>query len=158
MRNKSSAGKRKNVVWIVSIALGVALLVAFAFAFPKYLVWQKGLAGMAELRQAEWNRKIRIREAEARREAAKALAQAEVERAKGVAEANRIIGESLKHNEAYLRYLWIQGLHDGNSEVIYVPTETQLPILEATRNLQSTGIATVTKNGGLPGRNTVSRP
>ena len=46
----------------------------------------------------------------------KALAQAEIERAKGVAEANRIIGDSLKGNESYLRYLWISGLKDGRDE------------------------------------------
>ncbi len=58
---------------------------------------------------------------------------AEVERAKGVAEANKIIGSSLKGNESYLRYLWIQGLQDGSSEVIYIATEAGLPILEASR-------------------------
>lgn len=104
---------------------------------PKYNVWQKELAGKAQLKQAEWNRQITIREAEAKKEAAVALAAAEVERAKGVAEANEIIGESLKGNEAYLRYLWIMGLQDGTSEVIYVPTEAQLPILEATRKIQN---------------------
>lgn len=57
--------------------------------------------------------------------------QAEVERAKATAEANRIIGESLKNNEAYLSYLWIQGLKDGTGERIYIPTEAGLPILEA---------------------------
>lgn len=62
------------------------------------------------------------------------LAEAEIERAKGVAEANRIIGESLKGNEAYLRYLWIQGLQEGSTpQVVYVPTEAGLPILEAGR-------------------------
>ncbi len=69
-------------------------------------------------------------------ESAKSLAMAEVERAKGVAEANQIIGESLKGNESYLRYLWIQGLQYGSSEVIYIPTEANLPILEASRKLQ----------------------
>jgi len=66
-------------------------------------------------------------------ESAKSLAQAEVERAKGVAEANEIIGESLKGNESYLHYLWIMGLQDGSSEVIYIPTEANMPILEAGR-------------------------
>ena len=50
-----------------------------------------------------------------------------------VEKANEIIGNSLKDNDAYLRYLWIKGLHDGSSEVIYIPTEANLPILEATR-------------------------
>jgi len=69
-------------------------------------------------------------------ESAKNLAKAEIERAKGVAEANKIIGESLKGNEAYLRYLWIQSLSDGHSETIYVPTEANLPVLEATRRFE----------------------
>ena len=56
-------------------------------------------------------------------------------RAKGVAAANKIIGDSLHGNEAYLRYLWIDGLreHGKGAAVIYVPTEAGLPILEAGR-------------------------
>jgi regulator of protease activity HflC (stomatin/prohibitin superfamily) len=103
------------------------------WGLPKYNVWQKELAGQAELKQAEWNRQIAIQEANAKKEAANSLAEAEVIRARGVAEANEIIGESLRENEAYLRYLWINGLHDGSSEVIYIPTEANLPILEAVR-------------------------
>lgn len=67
----------------------------------------------------------------ASQEAAQHLAQAEIERAKGVAEANKIIGDSLKGNEAYLRYLWIHSLENTQNSVIYVPTEANLPILEA---------------------------
>ena len=66
-------------------------------------------------------------------ESAKLLAQAEVERAKGVAEANRIIGDSLKGNESYLRYRWIEGLQTNQMQVIYVPTEANLPLLESQR-------------------------
>ncbi len=89
------------------------------------------MEGAAELAQAEQNRKITVLEAEAKLESAKSLAAAEVERARGVAEANRIIGESLKDNEAYLRWQWIQNLESGSNSVIYVPTEAGLPILEA---------------------------
>lgn len=113
----------------------MALIALPMWGCPKYRVYQQGMEGEAELKRAEQNRKIAINEAEAKMEAAKMLAAAEVERAKGVAEANQIIGESLKENEAYLRYLWIQGLQDGSSEVIYIPTEANLPILEAGRQL-----------------------
>lgn len=124
-------------VW-ASIVVGVLLLALIAgWGLPKWGVYRRTLAGEAELRQAEWNRQIAIKEAEARREAAVALAAAEIERARGVAEANRIIGDSLHGNEAYLRYLWVMGLQDGSSEVIYVPTEANLPILEATRGLRT---------------------
>jgi regulator of protease activity HflC (stomatin/prohibitin superfamily) len=103
---------------------------------PQYGVWQKELRGKAALKEAEWNRQIAVEEAQALKMSATLLAEAEVERAKGVAEANEIIGESLKENEAYLRYLWIIGLQDGSSEVIYIPTEGNMPILEATRGLK----------------------
>lgn len=58
-------------------------------------------------------------------------AEIEVARARGVAEANKIIADSI--SSEYIQYLWVQGLNDGNSEVIYVPTESNLPILEAGR-------------------------
>lgn len=116
------------------VVLSIVLLAAGMYGFPKYNVWQKGLAGEAELRRAEQNRQITVEEAKAKREAAKMLSDAEVERARGVAEANKIIGESLKGNEAYLRYLWINGLQEGATpQVIYVPTEGGLPIMESGR-------------------------
>ena len=113
---------------------GIALLaLILLFGVPVYNVWQQEMTGKAELSRAEQNRQIRIQEAKAKREAAVFEAEAEVERAKGVAQANKIIGESLNENENYLRYLWIQSLNDGNAETIYVPTEANLPILEADR-------------------------
>lgn len=126
------AENRMIVKGIALVAVVVVLLVlAGMWAYPIYNVWAQGLAGEAELRRAEQNRKIAVQEAEARKDSAALLAQAEVARAKGVAEANEIIGESLKGNEAYLRYLWIDGLQTNQMQVIYVPTEAGLPILEA---------------------------
>jgi len=109
--------------------------VCLVVGVSRYKVYSRELSGKAMLKEAEWSRQIAIEEAEARKESAKLDAEAEIIRARGVAEANAIIGDSLKNNDAYLRYLWIQGLHDGSSEVIYIPTEANLPILEATRSL-----------------------
>ena len=132
--------ERGDIDWMkVGVATCVAivlLIIVSAAASPMYNVWSYELRGKAALKEAEWNRQITIEEAQANLEAEKLNALAEVERAKGVAEANQIIGNSLKDNEGYLWYLWIKGLHDGSSEVIYVPTESNLPILEATRNLR----------------------
>ena len=117
---------------VIAVFLAIGIFVGICMiVFPQYGVWSKGLAGKAQLREAEWNRQIAVKEAEAKMEAAVALAAAEVERARGVAEANDIIASTI--SEPYLRYLWIQGLHDGSSEVIYVATEANLPILEASR-------------------------
>ncbi|WP_036248970.1 hypothetical protein [Methylibium sp. T29] len=109
----------------------VALIAACMAGCPQYNVWQQGLVGKAALERAIQDRQIAIQEAQAKMESAKMLAGAEVERARGVAEANKIIGDSLKGNEGYLRYLWIEGLKAQDGQVIYVPTEAGLPILEA---------------------------
>lgn len=44
-----------------------------------------------------------------------------------------LIGDSLSGNEGYLRYLWIQGLQTNQMQVVYVPTEANLPIMESHR-------------------------
>lgn len=117
------------VLFLVLLASALGL-----YGCPRYEVYQQNLKGEAELARATQNRQIKIQEAKAQLEAASLQAQAEIERAKGVAEANKIIGDSLKGNEAYLRYLWIQGLQEGATpQVVYVPTEAGLPILEAGR-------------------------
>ena len=126
--------KNLPVIVISGTVAAVVICVAAMWGLPRYSVYQQGLAGEAELARAQQNRQIKIQEAMAAKESAKMLAEAEIERAKGVAEANRIIGDSLKGNEAYLRYLWVQGLNDSPSpQVVYVPTEAGLPIMEAGR-------------------------
>lgn len=125
----------KNVVkWITRAFLIFPLLwIYYSFIDPYIHIWQQGQLGKAELARAESNRQIATCEAEAKKESAKALADAEVIRAEGVAKANKIIGDSLTGNEGYLRYLWIQGLQTNNMQVIYVPCEGGLPILESVR-------------------------
>lgn len=116
------------------IAWAAIALIAVPFAvYPYYRVWEQNQEGHAELARAQSNRQIKVAEAEATYEASKRLAEAEVERAKGVAEANKIIGDSLKGNDSYLRYLWIDKLTEASNDVIYVPTEAGIPILEAGR-------------------------
>lgn len=140
LRNQHGQAPLGGIVILGVIAL--VLLLVTLWAWPRYRVYSQELQGQARLKEAEWSKQILIEEAKAQEQAAllqaqakvtlaKAQGQAEVERAKATAEANRIIGESLKNNEAYLRYLWIQGLKDGTGERIYIPTEAGLPILEA---------------------------
>ena len=125
-----SADMLKRSVWIV---LAVALLgVAMAFVIPWYNVWSQEMEGKAEFAKAEQNRKIKIEEARANLEAEKLNAQAEVERAKGAAEAIRIENGSI--TPTYIQYLWVRQQSDlSDKAVIYIPTETNLPLLESTR-------------------------
>ena len=118
----------KRVLW--SLAGIVLLIVAMAFIRP----WSQEMEGKAEFAKAEQNRKIKIEEAKANLEAEKLNAQAEIERAKGAAEAIRIENGSI--TPTYIQYLWVRQQSDlSNKTVIYVPTETNLPILESTRAL-----------------------
>jgi hypothetical protein len=129
---KNGEPKMANIFVVLSVAF-IGIVVLWMAIIPRYSVWQQGLAGQAELRRAEQNRQIKIEEAKAELESATLKADAEIERAKGVAGANDIIADGLKGNEEYLRYLYIQSLNDLDTQLIYVPTEAGLPILEANR-------------------------
>ena len=112
----------------------IVLIVAMAFIMPWYNVWSQEMEGKAEFAKAEQNRKIKIEEAKANLEAEKLNAQAEIERAKGAAEAIRIESGSL--TPTYIQYLWVRQQSDlSDKTVIYIPTETNLPLLESTRNV-----------------------
>jgi regulator of protease activity HflC (stomatin/prohibitin superfamily) len=106
--------------------------------WPPYNVWSTKLDGEAELAKADSTRKIAVLEAQAKLDSASKLADAEIARARGVAGANQIIGDSLKGNDAYLRYLWITEVagKDVEKTVVYIPTEANIPLGEAGRALQ----------------------
>lgn len=133
--------KNTSRITLIAVVL-IGIIAVGMWGCPQYKVYSQTARGTADLREAEWTKKIKIEEARATEEAATMIAkarvtqaeaegQAEVARAKATAEANRIIGESLKENDAYLRYLWIMGLQDSSGERVYIPTEAGLPILEA---------------------------
>ncbi len=128
--NALPEGTLKKIM--IGVAVIIVLVVALAFIKPWYNVWSQEMEGKAEFAKAEQNRKIKIEEARANLEAEKLNAQAEVERAKGAAEAIRIENGSI--TPTYIQYLWVRQQADlGNKTVIYVPTESNLPILEAGR-------------------------
>lgn len=113
-----------------SIVLTFALIITFfMFAIPTYTVWSQEMSGRAEFAKAEQNRRIKIEEAKANLEAEKLNAQAEVERAKGAAEAIKIENGSI--TPTYIQYLWVRQQNTATDKVIYIPTEANLPILEA---------------------------
>lgn len=119
--------------FVIIIALIIGVIWGAIVGIANVRVYTKELNGKALLKEAEWSRQILIEEAKAQKESAILYAEAEVERAKGVAEANEIIGDGLKGNEEYLRYLYIDSLANSEGQIIYVPTEAGLPILEAKR-------------------------
>lgn len=118
-------------ITIVSLLMIIASIWGCRALYQQYNVWASQKEGEAELARAESNRQIKTLEAKASMDSSKYLADAEIIRARGVAEANKIIGDSLQGNEGYLRYLWIQGLQTNQMQVVYIPTEANLPIMEA---------------------------
>jgi len=125
----------KNIITVgVRIAWFILVLICLSlYGCPAYKVYERTKEGEAELKQAESNRQIKILEAEATKKSASDLAAADTIRAHGVARSNEIIGSSLRDNEAYLHWLWIDNLEKNQQAVIYVPTEANLPIMEAGR-------------------------
>ena len=121
----------KNILLIAVIS--VAVILGFMFGYPKYKVWKAEQNGKAQFAEAEQNRRIKIEEAKANLEAEKLNAQAEIERAKGAAEAIRIENGSI--TPEYIQYLWVRQQGSlSDKTVIYIPTEANLPILEANKN------------------------
>ncbi len=120
---------------LFTLVIAGIIIVAGMAILPQWNVWRAEMQGRAALAQAENERKVQIEEAKARLESSRFHAEAEVERAKGVAEANRIVAEGLGGAEGYLRYLWIQKIGENGQDVIYIPTEAGIPILEAGRTV-----------------------
>lgn len=120
------------LVLIILGALAAFVIIGIPmWGIPQYSVYSSRLAGEAELANAEYSRQVAVREAQAKKDSATLLAESEVIRAGGVAKANQIIGESLKGNELYLKWLWVDKLDTSKQSTIYVPTETGMPIMEA---------------------------
>ena len=121
----------KTIWGLVTLSLiGIAVILGLMFGVPLYNVWQQEMSGRAELAKAEQNRQIKIEEAKANLGAEKLNAQAEIERAKGAAEAIRIENGSL--TTTYIQYLWVRQ-QNNIDKVVYIPTEANLPILEAKK-------------------------
>ncbi len=122
---------------IVLVVIGLAVVAGALWALPTYNVYRKQMAGRAAYEEAVQNRRIRVLEAQAALDAARLTAQAEVERARGTNEANRIMAESLGGPENYLRWAYIDMLRETadqqDRQIIYIPTEAGMPILEAGR-------------------------
>lgn len=121
------------LIWtVVIVAIVVLGIVGLIWGYQTFRVYSAAQSGKAQLAEAEYNRQIIVRQAQAKLDASTLEAEAAVAHAKGVKESNDIISDSLGGPEGYLRFLYIQMLQDSdNKQVIYIPTEAGLPILEA---------------------------
>lgn len=118
-------GDATVAIVMLSIFGIIALILALMFGMPLYNVWQQGLSGQAMLAKAEQSRQITITQARAEEAAAE-------HRAKAIA----IMGEMAKKYPEYRQQEFIgafaEAMHNGRiNQIIYVPTEAGIPILEA---------------------------
>ena len=118
---------------IVILSLGV--VVFSLWFFPWYGVWISKKSGEGEYAKAQNEQLVQISQAEGRLRAAEANKKAAIIEAEAVAEQIERIGANLKEHDLYLKWQWIKMMEERpESSTIYVPTEANLPILEASRN------------------------
>lgn len=117
----------KTVVIIVGV---ITFLVAGVVALwlgigPIYRVWSQKKEGEAILAHAHAARQVLVTQAEAERDAAKMRA-----------EAIAIVGQAAKDFPEYRQQEFIgafaEAMHNGRiTQIVYIPTEAGIPILEA---------------------------
>lgn len=110
-----------------SIVLGILLILGFMFGMPVYNVWQQEKAGEARLAEASQSRQVVVQQAKAEKEAAEYQAQ-----------AIKIMGKAAKEFPEYRQQEFIgafgEAVKSGSiDQIIYVPTEGNIPITEANR-------------------------
>lgn len=123
-------GLPEIVVYITGFVIFIILLMMWGL--PRYGVYSSRKRGEAELAEANFAEQIAIAQANARLKSADLNKKAEIIDAEAVADSIKTIGNALKDNAGYLQWQWIKNMgEDQKKQIIYVPTEASLPILEA---------------------------
>ena len=112
------------IILITGIVLTLILFLS-AIAFRHYNVWSMEMQGKAKLAEATQSRQIQIEQAKAELEASKMRAQ-----------AIQIMGEAAQKYPEYRQQEFMasfgEALREGKmSQIIYVPTEANIPLMEA---------------------------
>lgn len=132
-----------GTVGVLVLVLGIVFL--FRAAGPQLNLYKANTEKKAVI--AEQRAKSEAAEFAARSAVtqAKAKAEAMVIEATALAESQRIIAATL--TDEFVRYLYIKAIEGNPNQVIYVPTEAGLPILEAGRSTTSDTTATTDQEG-----------
>ena len=123
---RSSMNKQKGFTEILIMSVvAIAIIAISALGFPYYRVWSQEMRGKAALAEATQSKMIQIEQA-----------RAELESAELRSKAIEVIGKSAKEYPEYREQEFIgafgEALREGDiNQVIYVPTEGNIPILEA---------------------------
>ena len=119
--------ERSFIIKIISgiVLVATILITGGMYGCPKYTVYVQEHNGKAALAKAEQERQILVEQARAERDAAEMQA-----------EAIAIMGEAAKKFPEYRNQQFISAFSEAMqrgtvSQIIYVPTEANIPILEA---------------------------
>lgn len=117
---------------------GIAIVTVFwaLIGYPRWRVWAAHQSGLADLEKAKNEQQVQVAQAQARLDAAQLNKQAAIIEAEAVACQIKEIGAELTSHGLYLRWQWIKMMEEvgaDGTQTIYVPTEGNLPILEAAR-------------------------
>ena len=115
-------------VILIALICFIILMILILFGWPHYKVWKQGMDGQAALAEAEQSKMIQVQ-----------VAKAELESAKLRAQAIQLVGQAAKDYPEYRKQEFIgafgEALRDGRiQQIIYVPTEANIPIVEAGKN------------------------
>lgn len=114
--------------WIVAAVVFILVLIMGGMAgCPQYKVYSERLHGEAELARANSTKQVLVTQALAEKEAAQLRA-----------DAIKIVGQASQDFPAYRQQEFIgafaDALREGKiSQIMYVPTEANIPITEAAR-------------------------
>jgi regulator of protease activity HflC (stomatin/prohibitin superfamily) len=121
--------KIESIVKYSVIGLFGFVVVGFGFsAIARYYdVWAQEMSGKARLAEASQSRQIQVEQA-----------KAELDASKLRAEAIKIMGKAAKEYPEYRQQEYMaafgEALREGKmSQIIYIPTEANIPIMEANR-------------------------
>lgn len=146
-QRKQEARERLRTDRIIRLSITGAVLAVLAVGgilagCPAANVYYKQMDGKAAYEKAVQDRRIKVLEAQAAKDSATLYAEAEIARAKGTNEANRIMALNLGGPENYLRWSYIHMLEEtagkGDRQIIYIPTEAAMPVIEAGRAVSPT--------------------
>lgn len=126
------------VAFVIRLVVVIVALSFFwgLFIGPHWRVWRAHKEGQADLALAKNDQQIQVAKAQARLDAAELNKKAAIVEAEAVGAQIEKIGSTLTEHGLYLRWQWIKMMEERpKNSVIYVPTEANLPILEATRKV-----------------------
>lgn len=121
-----------SAVWSVAVVV-ILCIVGAMVGCPQYNVYSERKSGEAAFAHAQSSKMIMVTQAEAEKEAAEKRAQ-----------AIQIVGKASQEFPQYRQQEFIgafaNALESGKiSQIIYVPTEANIPIIEAGRVAASSG-------------------